>query len=387
MAKKRDGLYQRKRKDGSRGAWIWDVEIEGNRIVRSFDSELTRKQAQKLASIERGNIILGKAGIRKKRDISFDQAADLFLEHSAQNPKWRTVRYHKQCIAKLTEEFSGKRLSQITTFGVESYRRKRTPKAKIRVNRETDVLRLLFNKMIEWGKYEGPNPAKGIKKRPEPQNTVRFLDGHEETRLLAACREVLRAILILGIHCGLRIEAEALPLKWKAVNFKQGERGMLTIESRTEKTTKIRHIPLNEVARAALEAHCNRSTATAPDDPVFVNRLGKPLRSIRTIFEAARRRAALEDAGTSQSVTLHVMRHTFASRLVMAGMDLRSIQKLGGWSSLKMLERYSHLSPGHLQRAVDALVVRDSQLDSQQGEMDGSDAHLNQVDMKIRRRS
>lgn len=358
MARKSgDGLYQRKRGDGSRGAWIWDVEIDGQRVVRSFDAELTRTQARKLASIERANILLGKAGMRKKKDISFEDAADLFLEHSKQNPKWRTVRYHKQCIAKLKEEFSRKNLSQITPFGVESYRKRRTLKAKVRVNRETDVLRLLYNKMIEWGKYEGTNPAKGIKKRPEPQTTLRFLDGQEEERLLSECLDPLKTILTLGIHCGLRIEAEALPLKWRAIDLKQG---ILTIESRTAKTTKIRHIPLNSLARPALEAHYNRSTMTGPDDPIFVNRRGQPLRSIRNIFEAARKRAKLQD------ITAHTMRHTFASRLVMAGVDLRSVQELGGWSSLKMLERYSHLSPGHLQSAVEALIDQKSQLEPQQ---------------------
>lgn len=52
-------------------------------------------------------------------------------------------------------------------------------------------------------------------------------------------------------------------------------------------------------------------------------------------------------------VTPHTLRHTSASRLVMAGVDLRTVQELGGWKELKMVERYSHLSPKHKADAVE----------------------------------
>ncbi len=45
-------------------------------------------------------------------------------------------------------------------------------------------------------------------------------------------------------------------------------------------------------------------------------------------------------------VTWHALRHTFASRLVAAGVDLRTVQELGGWRTLSMVQRYAHLSPG-----------------------------------------
>ena len=53
--------------------------------------------------------------------------------------------------------------------------------------------------------------------------------------------------------------------------------------------------------------------------------------------------------------TWHGNRHTFASRLVMAGVDLRAVQELGGW---KTLMRYGHLSPEHLRSAVERLVTQ-----------------------------
>jgi integrase-like protein/endosialidase-like protein len=66
-------------------------------------------------------------------------------------------------------------------------------------------------------------------------------------------------------------------------------------------------------------------------------------------------RAACRLAGLTD-VTPHVLRHTFAIRLAMAGVDLRTIQELGGWESLGMVQRYAHLSPSHKAEAVERLA-------------------------------
>jgi len=62
------------------------------------------------------------------------------------------------------------------------------------------------------------------------------------------------------------------------------------------------------------------------------------------------------DAARLNGFTWHGCRHTFASRLVMAGVDPRTVQELGGWRTLGMVQRYAHLSPAHLQAAVERLV-------------------------------
>src|SRR5262245_41238211 len=58
-------------------------------------------------------------------------------------------------------------------------------------------------------------------------------------------------------------------------------------------------------------------------------------------------------------VTFHTLRHTFASRLVMAGVDLLTVRDLGGWNRLEMVERYSHLAPAHKRAAVERLALAD----------------------------
>ena len=82
----------------------------------------------------------------------------------------------------------------------------------------------------------------------------------------------------------------------------------------------------------------------------FVSRSGQPFRSIRTQFTTACRNAKLAD------VTPHTLRHTFASRLAIAGIGLRTIQELGGWKEIRMVLRYAHLSDQHKADAVETIT-------------------------------
>jgi site-specific recombinase XerD len=84
-------------------------------------------------------------------------------------------------------------------------------------------------------------------------------------------------------------------------------------------------------------------------DFVFAKPNGKPYHAIRG-FRAACQRAGL--AG----VTPHSARRMFATQLVENGVDLRTVQELGGWVSLSLVQRYAHVSPSHKAEAVEGLV-------------------------------
>ena len=107
-----------------------------------------------------------------------------------------------------------------------------------------------------------------------------------------------------------------------------------------------RSATLNDVLTATLEGVRITSMATGA---VFRNRYGMPYRSFRSAFERAVRKAAIRD------FTFHDLRHTFASRLVMAGVDLPTVKELMGHKNISMTLRYTHLSRDHKQRAVRTL--------------------------------
>src|SRR2546425_13187528 len=88
---------------------------------------------------------------------------------------------------------------------------------------------------------------------------------------------------------------------------------------------------------------------------VFVNMQGEPLKGYKHWFDPA-----VREAGIS-FFTWYCLRHTFASRLVMAGVDLRTVAELMGHKTIQMTMRYAHLAPAHTLAAVERLVARAQQ--------------------------
>jgi hypothetical protein len=122
-----------------------------------------------------------------------------------------------------------------------------------------------------------------------------------------------------------------------------------------------RVIPLNSVALAALDQL--KGTEDRPaTEPVFPSvRTGDSLQGSRGWFSTALDEAKVLD------YTWHCNRHTFAGRLVMAGVDLRTVAELLGHRTLQMVMRYSHLGPEHQTSAVDRLVNFQGQKGHQNG--------------------
>lgn len=358
MARRGDGLYQRGK------TWWLDFRHDGRRHIVRLGKGVSRTVAGEIARVKRGKILTGEAGIGgpKRKDILFDTAAEEFLKWAETNKRPKTTRSYRQCLAQLKRSFAGKRLSEITSFLVEKHRHFRVkgkeeagtppaprssgglPRRSVAANRELATLKALFNRCREWKKFEGENPVSQVKLIKEPKGRLRYLEPEEETALLTTSAEPLRTIILVGIHAGLRIQAEALTLRKEDVDLR---RRRLTVQAAYAKSGQPRTVELNSVLREALARIMERS----PGPYVFAKADGTPYNSIRTAFESACERAGLTD------VTPHTLRHTFASRLAMAGVHPRTIQELGGWAELEMLERYVHLSPSHKAEAVERLVV------------------------------
>ena len=111
----------------------------------------------------------------------------------------------------------------------------------------------------------------------------------------------------------------------------------------------------------SVQQHADASAAAAASfkSPwVFLNKNGEKLRGSRDWFEPT-----VEAAGVKE-YTWHCNRHTFASRLVMAGVDLRTVAQLMGHKTIQMTMRYAHLAPDHQQNAVERLVTNKDQGES-----------------------
>ncbi len=335
MARRGDGLYLR----GT--VWYLDCRVNGTRHAVRLGKSISRSVAGELASVKRAAILKGEAGIgRKRKDLPFDQARQHFEKWAEANKKPRTVKSYKECLRRLAETFSGNRLGAISPFTVERHKQARIQAgARVRCNRELAVLKTLFNYCQDQKLYEGSNPVPEVKLLKEPKQRLRFLEADEEHKLVAAASSPLKQLIIVGINTGLRIGAEALALRWEDLDLR---RGLLTVQAAYAKSGQTRTVPLNARALEAL-TELKRTAGY-----VFSKPNGEQYKSFEKPFTALCHQVGLAGTGVSP----HTLRHTFASRLVMAGVDLRTVQELGGWSDLSMVQRYAHVSPSHKAEAV-----------------------------------
>jgi integrase len=233
--------------------------------------------------------------------------------------------------------FGTKRLDDITPLLIEKYKQKRSGEVKPgSVNRELILLKYMLNLAVSWGKL-GATPMKGVRMLRVDNFPERILSRQEEEVLLKASCDHLKPVILTALHTGMRL-TEILTLKWDQVDLDQR---VITILF--SKNGRIRKIPINAVLMAIFKGLREKSTTPF----VFVVGEAKcPVSSMRTAWLAALRRSGIAHC------RFHDLRHTFASRLVAAGVDLVTVKELLGHSTITMTIRYSHSAPESKQKAV-----------------------------------
>ena len=154
-------------------------------------------------------------------------------------------------------------------------------------------------------------------------------------------------MIIISINTGLRY-GELSSLSWG--NTHLGDAPVVTVEAAHAKSRKERHIPLNNAAKTTLKKWKDQKPRTS--GLVFQLPGGGRVKSVRTAWNKVVKDAKITD------FRWHDLRHHFASKLVMAGVDLNTVRELLGHSSLQMTLRYAHLAPEHKAAAVELLSTR-----------------------------
>lgn len=268
------------------------------------------------------------------------------------------------------EYFGGETiLSNIRYVHVETYRshlmQKLTRSGALRthasINREMSCLRHLFKKAVEWEMVEQSPFGRGKSLLLKENNRrLRYLTEDEISRLLDACStkviefptkrghikqmtrkdpDYLREIVECALLTGMR-KGEILSLKWEQIR-----NGFIYLTK--TKTNEARQIPVNEDLERLFKRIRKRVNLKSPYVFTFQ---GKPISDIKNAFNAAVKRAGIED------FRFHDLRHTFASHLIMRGGTLKDVQELLGHKSMTMTLRYAHLSQEHKKAAVNLLM-------------------------------
>lgn len=218
------------------------------------------------------------------------------------------------------------------------------------VNRELEIIRKMFNDGIKWG-YLSKNPCQGVRKFKEPTRKIEFLSEQEVKGLLEQCDPFDRPLFATAVYIGMRF-GELTNLHKSNVDLEKRiitvERG--SAERATTKSGKIRYIPIATQLLPILvtQMHSSGPLMFPPKHPGRLRRT-----EVRKAFGSALRRA-----GVDRHVRFHDLRHTFASHFVMKGGDLLSLKEILGHADLQMVQRYAHLSPGHLRMQLEKLEFR-----------------------------
>jgi len=275
------------------------------------------------------------------------------------------------------KDFLNTSLADLTPFAIEKWRsaflkRGRSPAT---ANRLLAALKACLSKAVEWHHLER-HPLAGLKlARVDAIGRLRFLSPDEETRLMAALAardeerrqarvsantwrqvrgyaiwselgvytDLLTPMVITLLHTGLRF-GEACSLTWHDVDLAGA---LVTVRGETSKSGKTRYVPLNKTMLDTLKTWKPKDVAT--DAYVFAGKDGARLTDIKTAW------AQLLKSVTGKPIAgfrVHDLRHTFASKLVQAGVDLNTVRELLGHGDIKMTLRYAHLAPEHRAAAV-----------------------------------
>ncbi len=336
------GLFERVK--GSGEWWIRYADQYGHMHREKVGPKsLAQKPYEKRKTqIREGDFFPRQLG--RRRDMLFKDMAKIYLEdHSKVNKR----SYVTDCyyMRRLTQSFGEKALSEITVQDVERLKGRLTQQVAVATaNRHLALLGGVFNKAIAWKKAKA-NPVREVKKFKENNERTRYLTEEEEPLLKAEFPEEHWSKVEIAYHTGMR-RGEQFNLRWSDVDFHSH-----TIAIRIPKSGEKEHVKMNDRVTEILRSLPSRLKS----EWVFPSETGNtPLNAnnfINRVLEPALKEARISD------FRWHDLRHTFGSRLAMAGVELRTIQELMRHKTIKMTLRYTHLSPTHTLEAVNKLCL------------------------------
>jgi len=327
-----------------RGDVWWMYFTYQGQQVRKSTGTADRRLADAILSKVKVQIVEGQYFERAAaQSHTFTELMDRYeQEHVLRKLRHRGVKGYMK---NLRAFFGDRTLADITPKLIVAYKNKRYADgvAPATINRELANLKKAFNLALREWEWCHQNPVTRVSMEKENNKRDRWLSQDEESRLLNASAPWLRDIVQFAMHTGMRM-GEMLELTWRGVDFSRR-----TVTVLRSKNGERRTIPVNEtVLRVLKEKAKVRSLAS---DLIFCSKSFTPMESghLRRSFRLALTKAKIDE------FHFHDLRHTFATRLVQAGIDLYKVQQLLGHKSPFMTQRYAHHYPESLRDGVEIL--------------------------------
>ena len=340
--------------------WMIDIRFthpDGReKRIRKISPVNTKRGAEAFERQTREALLDGTYNKRKEESTeeniprTFAEFAEVFMQKHVRANNKVSEAISKESILRnhLLPAFGTKKLDTIGTEAIDSFKVKKMNQGKApkTIYNHLAVLHKMFTVAHDYG-YLQRVPKFNWPKFPEPE--FDFLDTDEAALLVAHAEPFWQSPIGFVLNTGLRL-GEMLELRGKDLNLAAGivkvNRTIYRKHIGTPKSGRGREIPLNQAA-----VSCLPKRLIKPHELVFKNREGNhwsEQQAKSQVWKAAR------NAGIRR-IGWHVLRHTFASHLVIQGVPLKVVQELLGHASITMTERYSHLTPGAKKAAVEVL--------------------------------
>jgi site-specific recombinase XerD len=325
--------------------WWMSFMYQGQQVRRSTGTS-DKRLAEAILGQVKVQIIEGRFFEKPtEHQRTFTELMDRYIsEHAARRANYRR---ELTSVKTLKAFFGTPTLEQVTPKHIVAYKNHRyTDGVKpATINRELATLKKAYNLARREWEWCTDNPVCRVSMEQENNTRDRWLSVDEETRLLNAAAPWLRELMIFAIHSGMRM-GEILNLTWAGVDL---FRRIVTVFK--SKNGERRTVPLNQTALELLKHKAgSRSVET---ELVFPS-------EAQTRLNASNISRSLHLALEKAKITdfhFHDLRHTCATRMVQAGVDLYKVQRLMGHKSPIMTQRYAHHYPESLRDGVEALDV------------------------------
>lgn len=328
-----------------RGKIYWFTIMQNGKRTQLSTQTDNRKLAERIHAKAITEIHEGVWFDRAKveRQYTFTDLAERYATWAeGRQRSWQISK--KYMVKQLVSRFVNFKLSQFNTNIVEQFQTERLNKGNkpATVNRLLAAIKHMFTKACEWEMIteETLKRVHKVKFLHENNKRLRYLTKEECQSLINACDKHLKPIVIAALNTGMR-RGEIFSLNWNNIDLKHG---FILLEK--TKNGDRREIPINDTLKRTLQGLARRLDIPS----VFCDHsTGKRYTDIKHSFNSACRRAGIHDSH------FHDLRHTFASHLIMAGVDITTVKELLGHKTLTMTLRYAHLAPSHKVKAVDIL--------------------------------
>lgn len=350
------------------------IQIDGERIRESFgwlsEGWTLEKCLVEIARLKQNRITgEGPATLKEQREIAEQKKAEQKQAEILFSEVWD--KYKAQAIADRGEkaiynesglynnwiepDLANIPMREVSPFHLEKIKSKMSKKGRAPRSIEyvLAIIRQVFNHAKRTDLFAGDNPVSKVKIPRTDNRRVRFLTHDEADTLLTELMKKSKQVhdmALLSLHTGMRA-GEIFSLTWGCVDL---EAGIIHLRPEDTKNKTGRPVFMTQAVKDMLAEIMPGDAGM--DDLVFPGRNGVKIVQISQSFKKEADRLFNEGVDdTRQRVTFHTLRHTYASWLVMEGVDLYRVKELLGHKDLTMTQRYSHLAPDSLRGAVNIL--------------------------------